>query len=39
MLQTEVSASAKRDVRAKWATGQGVFYPPKAGMVEDDEDL
>lgn len=38
MSQTEVSAGAKKDSKAKWATGQGVYYPPHSnGENEDDE--
>ncbi|KAJ1420061.1 MIR motif-containing protein [Ochromonadaceae sp. CCMP2298] len=37
MAQTEVSASAKRDGRTKWSTGQGVYYPSKMGREEEDE--
>jgi hypothetical protein len=39
MGQTEVSASAKKDAKTKWQTGQGVFFPPKGTSHEipDDE--
>lgn len=44
MHQTEVSASPKRDIKAKWQTDQGVYFPDKnrAGkknIDEFDEDL
>lgn len=42
MDQTEVSASAKRDVHAKWQTDQGIYYPNKFAAHDDnndDEDL
>ncbi len=34
--QTEVSTSAKKDVNAKWQTDQGVYFPYK-NQIEDDE--
>mmetsp|Transcript_1045 Transcript_1045/g.1161 ORF Transcript_1045/g.1161 Transcript_1045/m.1161 type:complete len:227 (+) Transcript_1045:63-743(+) len=40
MGQNEVSASAKKDNKSKWETGQGVYFPPKEGyaVASDDED-
>ncbi len=42
MDQTEVSASPKKDIRAKWQTDQGVYFPVKGQVksdAQDDEDL
>ena len=39
MSQTEVSAGAKKDSKAKWATGQGVYYPPHSTGEDDDNEL
>jgi hypothetical protein len=39
MSQTEVSAGAKRDMRAKWATGQGVYFPPHVNAEDVDDEL
>lgn len=39
MSQTEVSAGTKKDSRAKWATGQGVYYPPHDNNDEEDNEL
>jgi dolichyl-phosphate-mannose--protein O-mannosyl transferase len=38
MSQTEVSAGNKKDSKAKWATGQGVYYPEslKDGDINDE---
>lgn len=35
--QTEVSASGKKDVNAKWQADQGVYFPFKSQGEEDDE--
>eukprot|EP01035_Chromulina_nebulosa_P017307 gene17307-22846_t len=41
MGQTEVSASAKKDVKNKWTAGQGVYITPltKISNEEDDDEL
>ena len=39
MSQTEVSAANKKDVRTRWATGQGVYFPVKSDHVDDDDEL
>jgi dolichyl-phosphate-mannose--protein O-mannosyl transferase len=36
MGQNEVSASGKKDSKARWVTGQGVFFPPKTGSVNEE---
>lgn len=40
MGQLEVSASPQSDVKSKWQTSQGVYFPPKdsKGALDDDED-
>ena len=40
MSQTEVSAGARKDSKAKWATGQGVYFPPHSagGSAEEEDD-
>jgi dolichyl-phosphate-mannose--protein O-mannosyl transferase len=37
--QTEVSASAKKDVNAKWNTDQGVYFPSKNANLDEDDEL
>jgi hypothetical protein len=39
MSQTEVSAGAKKDARAKWATAQGVYFPPHVSDEDMDDEL
>lgn len=39
MSQTEVSASPKKDVRAKWATAQGVYFPQHVNDEDLDDEL
>ena len=39
MSQTEGSAGSKRDARAKWATGQGVYFPPHINEEDMDDEL
>lgn len=40
MSQTEVSAAARKDIKAVWSTDQGVYYPVKGSSnQDDDEDL
>lgn len=39
MSQTEVSAGSRKDAKAKWAAGQGVYFPPHSNdNHEEDED-
>ena len=39
MGQNEVSAGVKKDIKTRWETGQGVYFPPKSShsIVEDEE--
>lgn len=39
MSQTEVSAAARKDGKAKWATDQGLYYPAKLSTAELDDEL
>lgn len=43
MGQNEVSAGVKREMKSRWETGQGVYFPSKTtvntDITEDDEDL
>lgn len=36
--QTEVSVAARKDVNAKWQTGQGIYFPNKDGAQRSDDD-
>lgn len=38
MDQTEVSAGNKKDAFAKWNTDQGLYFPPKDGVHNNDDD-
>jgi hypothetical protein len=37
MSQTEVSAAPRKDVRVRWSTDQGVYFPVKVVEKDDDE--
>jgi hypothetical protein len=39
MDQTEVSASSKRDAKARWYTGQGIYINPKYSKDSRDNEL
>jgi hypothetical protein len=39
MDQTEVSAGGKKDINAKWTTGQGVYFPAKSINEDEDDEL
>ena len=36
--QTEVSA-ARKDAKALWVTGQGIYFSPKSGKESSTEEL
>ncbi len=39
MDQTEVAASSKRDSKARWITGQGIYINPKVVKDSNDDEL